>query len=97
MTKLFRKHLNTTSLLLVHLFRYKNYSEYAATFNLLNQDEINREFKTKTSKMIRHRERQVCLSFNYWPKPEERDEPHIYEMRTYALKPGTLIEWGNNW
>lgn len=26
-----------------------------------------------------------------------RDPSHIYEIRSYALKPGTMIEWGNNW
>ena len=81
----------------MHLFRYKNYSEYAATFDQLNADAANREFKRRIGPLIVRRERQVCLSFHYWPEPAERREAHIYEMRTYALKPGTLIEWGNNW
>ncbi len=33
------------------------------------------------------------------PKPRSADQtnPNIYEMRSYWLKPGTLIEWGNLW
>lgn len=37
------------------------------------------------------------LQFSYWPQIEFRDPSHIYEMRSYRLKPGTMIEWGNNW
>jgi len=49
------------------------------------------------SKMVNQRESQICLSFTFWGEPEARNENHIYEMRSYSLKPGTLIEWGNNW
>lgn len=28
---------------------------------------------------------------------EPREGHNIYEMRSYRLKPGTMIEWGNNW
>jgi len=31
------------------------------------------------------------------PKSEDQSNPSIYEMRSYWLKPGTLIEWGNLW
>ncbi len=30
-------------------------------------------------------------------KSEDQSTPSIYEMRSYWLKPGTLIEWGNLW
>ena len=28
---------------------------------------------------------------------ESRTGSNIYEVRSYVLKPGTMIEWGNNW
>ena len=35
------------------------------------------------------------------PKPRAKSDdqlsPNIYEMRSYWLKPGTLLEWGNLW
>lgn len=37
------------------------------------------------------------MQFSYWPQIQLRDPSHIYEMRSYRLKPGTMIEWGNNW
>ncbi|GBN87624.1 Protein NipSnap [Araneus ventricosus] len=33
----------------------------------------------------------------FWGDPEPQDRNSMYEMRSYVLKPGTMIEWGNNW
>lgn len=46
---------------------------------------------------MRSRHLQYMLAFSYWPQITMRDPSHIYEMRSYRLKPGTMIEWGNNW
>ena len=37
------------------------------------------------------------FAFTFWPKIEFRHGKHMYEIRTYTLQPGTMIEWGNNW
>lgn len=81
----------------VHLSQYKNHEDYAEVYNKLKEDKENQEFIKKVNKVITHRESQLCLSFSFWGEPVPRNEPHIYEMRSYSLKPGTLIEWGNNW
>lgn len=47
--------------------------------------------------LLRSRHLQYMLQFSYWPQIQLRDPSHIYEMRSYRLKPGTMIEWGNNW
>ncbi|XP_014665828.1 PREDICTED: protein NipSnap homolog 1-like isoform X2 [Priapulus caudatus] len=47
--------------------------------------------------MLRSRTNQLLLEFSFWPEPEPRPPTHIYEMRSYLLRPGTMIEWGNNW
>lgn len=47
--------------------------------------------------LLRSRHLQYMLQFSYWPQIAMRDPSHIYEMRSYRLKPGTMIEWGNNW
>lgn len=48
-------------------------------------------------KVVRSRHLQYLLAFSYWPQIKKRDPKNIYEIRSYALKPGTMIEWGNNW
>jgi hypothetical protein len=46
---------------------------------------------------LRARHLQYLLAFSYWPVSAPREGNNIYEMRSYRLKPGTMIEWGNNW
>lgn len=46
---------------------------------------------------LRSRHLQYLLAFSYWPQITNREGGNIYEMRSYRLKPGTMIEWGNNW
>lgn len=53
---------------------------------------------TERGGYLRSRHLQYLLAFSYWPQPIPRTEgSHIYEMRSYRLKPGTMIEWANNW
>lgn len=47
--------------------------------------------------LLRMRNSQFLLTFSYWPQIAKRDGNNIYEIRSYTLKPGTMIEWGNNW
>lgn len=47
--------------------------------------------------LLRNRHLQYLLAFSYWPLIEPRQGNNIYEMRSYRLKPGSMIEWGNNW
>ena len=37
------------------------------------------------------------MPFSFWPEVYMRKQPHIYELRSYHLKPGTMVEWGNYW
>lgn len=55
------------------------------------------KLKTERGGLLRARHLQYLLAFSYWPVMEPRSGSNIYEMRSYRLKPGTMIEWGNNW
>ncbi|XP_030918312.1 protein NipSnap homolog 1, partial [Geospiza fortis] len=55
------------------------------------------EFRKERSRMLLSRRNQLLLEFSSWKEPQPRQGPNIYELRTYKLKPGTMIEWGNNW
>lgn len=79
------------------MWRYKNYSDYSQVFNARRQDEAHQQYNTKIGSCVNKREKQICLSFTFWGEPPIREPNHIYEMRSYSLKPGTLFEWGNNW
>lgn len=81
------------------------------TVNVLGVDScyvnnINRLFfrlkeYTKLSnqcgQFLRSRHLQYMLAFSFWPSIELKTGSNIYEIRSYNLEPGTMIEWGNNW
>lgn len=44
----------------------------------------------------------MLVCFSYWPvvslrQPMPDGHRHLYELRSYHLKPGTMVEWGNYW
>lgn len=58
------------------------------TLTKLNNDQI---------KDLVKRESQFMNSFSFWPHPNPQHNNSFYEMRSYVLKPGTMIEWANGW
>ncbi|CAN9512950.1 unnamed protein product [Ophioblennius macclurei] len=82
----------------VHLWRYRG--GYPALTECLQKLRVNKEyaeFRKERAKMLISRRNQLLLEFSFWNEPTPRKGPNIYEMRTYHLKPGTMIEWGNHW
>eukprot|EP00111_Clytia_hemisphaerica_P008953 TCONS_00026173-protein len=81
----------------VHLWMYNGYSEMSKKHNFESEDEAYQEYARNKAKWLNSRRNQICHHFGYWGEPTPRQPSHIYEMRSYTLKPGTLIEWSNNW
>ena len=50
---------------------------------------------------IQSRQHQLMSEFSFWPSAPPRDSGYpdggIFEMRTYQLRPGTLLEWESQW
>uniref|UniRef100_A0A6Q2YZB0 NIPSNAP domain-containing protein n=1 Tax=Esox lucius TaxID=8010 RepID=A0A6Q2YZB0_ESOLU len=82
----------------VHLWRYTGgYPALTECLTKLNNNQDYLEFRKERSKMLISRRNQLLLEFSFWNEPTPRPGPNIYEMRSYRLKPGTMIEWGNHW
>ncbi|XP_077995556.1 protein NipSnap homolog 2-like isoform X2 [Glandiceps talaboti] len=83
----------------VHLWLYENgYRDIMQTRSMLNTDPYYLKYKKARAKMLISRRNQLLQAFSFWGEPEPREhQNNIYEMRSYQLKPGTMIEWGNNW
>lgn len=82
----------------LHLWKYTGGFEKIdqAKHELWHDDEYLKLMKERGT-YLRSRHLQYLLAFSYWPAISMRNGGHIYEMRSYRLKPGTMIEWGNNW
>lgn len=43
------------------------------------------------------RSQQLCQEFAFFPTTPPRTEGGIFELRTYQLHPGTLLQWEHAW
>ncbi|KAL2092512.1 hypothetical protein ACEWY4_012310 [Coilia grayii] len=82
----------------VHLWRYSGgYPALTECLEKLKHNKEYKEFRKERSKLLISRRNQLLLEFSFWNDPTPRTGPNIYELRSYNLKPGTMLEWGNNW
>ncbi|XP_064387086.1 protein NipSnap homolog 2-like [Halichondria panicea] len=82
-----------------HLWKYEDYASVSKAKQMLNEDKHWNEYLKTRAKMLDRRSSQVILPFAFWaPADHSTMTPKgLYEMRTYTLRPGTLIEWGQAW
>ncbi|CRL08118.1 CLUMA_CG020979, isoform A [Clunio marinus] len=82
----------------LHLWRYTGgFQKVDLAEEELKKDPNFIKLSIERGGLLRARHLQYLLGFSYWPVMEPRTGKNIYEMRSYRLKPGTMIEWGNNW
>uniref|UniRef100_A0A665TEE6 Protein NipSnap homolog 2-like n=1 Tax=Echeneis naucrates TaxID=173247 RepID=A0A665TEE6_ECHNA len=82
----------------VHLWRYRGgYPALTEVMNKLRQNKEFTDYRKERGKMLLSRRNQLLLEFSFWNEPVPRSGPNIYELRSYQLRPGTMIEWGNYW
>ncbi|XP_034939863.1 protein NipSnap [Chelonus insularis] len=82
----------------LHLWQYNGSFERVDKAQLvLSKDESYQRLLRERGNFLRSRHLQYVYPFSYWPEAVKREGPNIYEIRSYRLKPGTMIEWANNW
>ncbi|PAA91295.1 hypothetical protein BOX15_Mlig030984g2 [Macrostomum lignano] len=82
----------------IHIWRFRGgYQAYQKHYHLYRSDAELLSYRQKRNEMLRSRRNQLCLRFTFWPELAPRTGEHIYEMRSYNLRPGNLLEWGNYW
>lgn len=84
---------------LVHLWQYKEgYSTLdSLDGDLQPQDKDWMEYRHKCLPLIRSTESQIMMQLGYFDEPQERNDFHIYDLRSYKLKPGAMSEWAHHW
>ncbi|XP_056640024.1 protein NipSnap [Diorhabda sublineata] len=82
----------------LHLWKFTGGYQMIDTYNeVVGNSKDFQQLNEEQGKIVRSRHLQYLLAFSYWPQILLRQPKNIYEIRSYALKPGTMIEWGNNW
>lgn len=82
----------------IHLWQYNGgYEAMDETMKIYRYDSDFRDFRRNRNEMLVSRRNEIVLPFSFWPEVQSRPPSHIYELRTYMLKPGTMLEWANSW
>ncbi|KAJ1733920.1 hypothetical protein LPJ61_001327 [Coemansia biformis] len=81
----------------VHIWEYQGYPALSAAYYKYRSDPEYQELHRKIMPLLRSRKSQVMLEFQFWPTHPPVAKGGVYELRSYTLKPGTLLEWEQNW
>ena len=55
------------------------------------------EFDRKLKKLIKSKRTSLMQEFSFWPTTSPRKLGGVFELRTYTLHPGNLLEWEHHW
>ncbi|OBZ79104.1 Protein NipSnap 2 [Grifola frondosa] len=75
-----------------HILEYENYSGYDSTSKKIRNSDHIKAYK-KMIPYLTSRTSQLCQEFALFPTAPPRSEGGIFELRTYQLKPGSLLQW----
>ncbi|EIM92323.1 NIPSNAP-domain-containing protein [Stereum hirsutum FP-91666 SS1] len=79
-----------------HVLEYENYAGFdKAWARILNSEHAKAH--AALAPYLRSRSTQLNQEFAFLPTAPPHTEGGIFEMRTYQLNPGTLLEWEGAW
>ncbi|EJU02627.1 NIPSNAP-domain-containing protein [Dacryopinax primogenitus] len=81
----------------VHILEYENYAGHDKSTKLIRGSALHKHFKENVLPHVRSRTSQICQEFAFLPTSPPLTKGGIYEMRSYQLRPGTLLEWEHTW
>ena len=81
----------------VHIWEFTGYTGHQIIYDKLMQDPEYTQYCRKLMPMLRSRSNQICLEFAFWATSPPRNHGGIFELRSYSLKPGRMLEWETNW
>ncbi|PVG01847.1 NIPSNAP-domain-containing protein [Serendipita vermifera] len=79
----------------VHILEFENYSGYDRSMALIKSKHAS-NFNAMRP-FINSRWSQLCQEFAFFPSAPPHNEGGIFELRSYTLQPGALLEWENAW
>ncbi|KAI6047866.1 NIPSNAP-domain-containing protein [Pisolithus marmoratus] len=80
----------------VHILEYENYAGYDKTMHLIRNSQHVESYRTLLP-YVNSRSTQLAQEFAFLPTAPPHAQGGIFELRSYQLKPGTLLEWENAW
>ena len=80
-----------------HIWEYKGYSGYDRTTEFARNAPFYRDYKERLHPLIVSQINSLNQEFAFWNTLPPQTLGGIFELRTYTLQPGTLLEWETHW
>ncbi|GAM89311.1 hypothetical protein ANO11243_073480 [Dothideomycetidae sp. 11243] len=81
----------------VHIWEYQRYEGYHASLNSIQHRPDFPEFDKKLKSLITSKKTSLMQEFSFWPTVSPRQLGGVFELRSYTLHPGNLLEWETHW
>ncbi|KAI0458193.1 NIPSNAP-domain-containing protein [Xylaria acuta] len=81
----------------VHIWEYQRYQGYHESLNNMSKQPGFDEFNAKLKTLIKHKQTSLMQEFSFWPTTAPRKLGGVFELRSYTLHPGNLLEWETHW
>jgi len=80
-----------------HIWEYEGYEGFDHAEPHIRQSEIFKQYEKQILPMLQYRKSRICQEFAFKPTAPPKELGGIYEMRTYDLRPGSLLDWEAEW
>jgi hypothetical protein len=82
----------------IHIWEYKGFAGFHRTQNAIHETPLYLQFLADLRGCLRSRESSIIQEFSFWGgTAAPRQLGGIFEMRTYDLQAGRLLEWEQHW
>jgi NIPSNAP len=81
----------------VHIWEYHRYNGYHGSLHAIQAHPEFPEFDRKLKTLIHSKHTSLMQEFSFWPTTPPRQLGGLFELRSYTLHPGNLLEWETHW
>ncbi|TVY39486.1 Protein NipSnap-like protein [Lachnellula subtilissima] len=81
----------------VHIWEYQRYDGYHDSLHSISNHPEFPAFDKKLKSLIKTKRNSLMQEFSFWPTTAPRQLGGVFELRSYTLHPGNLLEWETHW
>ncbi|KAI1204894.1 NIPSNAP-domain-containing protein [Annulohypoxylon truncatum] len=81
----------------VHIWEYQRYQGYHQSLHSISRHPDFPEFDKKLKTLVTSKNTSIMQEFSFWPTTSPRQLGGLFELRSYTLHPGNLLEWETHW
>lgn len=81
----------------MHIWEYQKYDGYHSSLHSIANHPDFAAFDKKLKTLITSKRVSLMQEFSFWPTTPPRQLGGLFELRSYTLHPGNLLEWETHW